>query len=530
MPEKPVDVALAYHLRTRHAPHAYARALPYMDWDTQPDPFRRYQGCPVVLLDRAPTERDVAYDAVIDGRLPEAEGVTWDSVSRLFFDSLALSAWKEAGEARWSLRVNPSSGNLHPTEAWLVCGPVPDLGEEPAVYHYNALLHGLERRAVLPAPTWARIAADLPAGALLVGLTSIPVRESWKYGERAFRYCQHDLGHAVAAIGLAAAAIGWRVRLLDNVPDVGIAALLGVSGQTGPEAELPECLLAVYPDAPFVLAQQRYFRLPPIEVPFAGVPARLASDHHDWPILAEVAEATARGAPTDAWVEHPARLPSGSARAARFSALARGRRSAVDMDGKTSISRAAFLRTMRNVLPGAPPFETLPWSPSIDLFVFVHRVDDLEPGLYALARGPRERLAAVPGVWTAVEPDLPLFLVRAGDLRATAASVSCGQAIASDGAFALGMVCDLEASTRRWGAAFYRRAHWEAGAIGQVLYLEAESDGVRGTGIGCFFDDEMRRVLGVDVASGLRTMYHFTVGGPVEDGRLRTLGPYAHLG
>ena len=100
----------------------------------------------------------------------------------------------------------------------------------------------------------------------------------------------------------------------------------------------------------------------------------------------------------------------------------------------------------------------------------------------------------------------------------------------SDGAFALGMVCDLEANMRRWGAAFYRRAHWEAGTIGQVLYLEAESDGVRGTGIGCFFDDEMRRVLGVDVASGLRTMYHFTVGGPVEDTRLRTLGPYAHLG
>ena len=42
-------------------------------------------------------------------------------------------------------------------------------------------------------------------GAILVGLSSIHWREAWKYGERAFRYCQHDVGHALAAIGIAAA-------------------------------------------------------------------------------------------------------------------------------------------------------------------------------------------------------------------------------------------------------------------------------------------------------------------------------------
>ena len=46
----------------------------------------------------------------------------------------------------------------------------------------------------------------------LVALTSIHWREAWKYGERAFRYCQHDAGHAIGALRFAAAlsAGGWR--------------------------------------------------------------------------------------------------------------------------------------------------------------------------------------------------------------------------------------------------------------------------------------------------------------------------------
>ena len=34
---------------------------------------------------------------------------------------VGLTAWKEYAGSRWSLRANPSSGNLHPTETWLIC-------------------------------------------------------------------------------------------------------------------------------------------------------------------------------------------------------------------------------------------------------------------------------------------------------------------------------------------------------------------------------------------------------------------------
>jgi len=71
----------------------------------------------------------------------------------------------------------------------------------------------------------------------------------------------------------------------------------------------------------------------------------------------------------------------------------------------------------------------------------------------------------------------------------------------------------------------YRRLFWEAGMIGQVLYLEAEALGLRATGIGCFFDDPMHRMLGLSDAA-YQSLYHFTMGGPLEDSRLTTLPPY----
>ena len=72
------------------------------------------------------------------------------------------------------------------------------------------------------------------------------------------------------------------------------------------------------------------------------------------------------------------------------------------------------------------------------------------------------------------------------------------------------MLAEFEPTVREnpW---FYRQLHWEAGLIGQTLYLEAEAAGLRGTGVGCFFDDETHDFLGLKTPE-LQTLYHFTVG------------------
>jgi hypothetical protein len=73
---------------------------------------------------------------------------------------------------------------------------------------------------------------------------------------------------------------------------------------------------------------------------------------------------------------------------------------------------------------------------------------------------------------------------------------SCDQDIAGDGAFSLGMIADYMDSLVTYGAAFYRNLFWEAGLVGQVLYLEAEEASIRSTGIGCYFDDPVHEVFG----------------------------------
>ncbi|HSN75417.1 MAG TPA: SagB/ThcOx family dehydrogenase [Anaerolineae bacterium] len=555
----PLDVTLAYHAVTKHAPYRYARSLGYMDWDTQPDPFRRYHGAPLLALDQVPPTPEPAYDALFRPGAMPPRPLDRRFVSQLFYDSLALSAWKQYGDSRWALRVNPSSGNLHPTEGYLLAGPIPGLLERPALCHYAPAEHGLEVRAELPDPLWHEVAGQLPSGALLLGLTSIHWREAWKYGERAFRYCMHDVGHAVAAVTLAAAALGWRAQLLESLDDRELAVLLGVHGQDGNEAEHPDCLLALYPPvgssgfsrSETAEAVTTSLRLRPAlmeawaSLPLAGQPNTLSAEHHDWPIIDDVAQATERRqAPADAYFQ-PApdalRSPLPAPRSASARQIIRQRRSAVDMDGLTSISRATFYAMLQRLLPGQPPYTALPWRPAIHLALFVHRVADLASGLYLLVRDPAQReplrTALNPDFVWQRPPDCPegldLSLLAAGDMRAAAQGVSCGQEIAANGAFAVGMLAEFSERLTQHGSWFYRRLHWEAGAIGQVLYLETEAAGLRGTGIGCFFDDSMHTLLGLagyrtrgQPDTRYQTLYHFTVGGPVDDPRLRTLAPY----
>ena len=167
----------------------------------------------------------------------------------LFELALGLSAWKQYESSRWALRCNPSSGNLHPTEGYAILPEMPGLNA--GVYHYVSRDHCLERRCVLEGRAAQQLAESFPPASFLVGLSSIHWREAWKYGERAFRYCQHDAGHAIATVRYAAAALGWSARLIADVSDTAIAAVLGL---TQPESfsaiaeqdrEHPDALLLV---------------------------------------------------------------------------------------------------------------------------------------------------------------------------------------------------------------------------------------------------------------------------------------------
>jgi hypothetical protein len=191
-----------------------------------------------------------------------------------------------------------------------------------------------------------------------------------------------------------------------------------------------------------------------------------------------------------------------------------------------------FLAMLARTMPQpASPWDALWWPARVHLVIFVHRVHDVAQGLYLLARDPSaiDRLRASctrDFLWEPVGDELPLFRLAGGDARSIARRLSCNQAIAADGFFSVGMLAEFDGSLEMFGPSFYRHLFWETGFVGQILYLEAEAAGARATGIGCFFDDPVHELLGIANHS-FQSLYHFTVGTPVEDPRLSTEPGYA---
>ena len=501
------DPVHAYHDGTKHQFHRFARSLGYLDWASQPNPFRSFAGAEVALLPPHP-----------QSAIRDPQSAALGDVLR---HSVGLSAWKQFGASRWALRVNPSSGNLHPTEAYVIAGASPGLGAAPGVYHYAPDRHALERRCAFDAAAYAAAIGD--PGAWLIALTSIHWREAWKYGERAFRYCQHDMGHAIAAIRIAAALHGLGATLLPW-PHADIAALTGIDRDEDyveAEREEPGCLIAVRGAGCGVRRAELLAAVGAGE--WTGRASQLSEDHTTWSFIDQIAQATRD--PGQSIL--PIQLPDHQITRLPDRALVLQRRSAVSFDGVSALAAPSFLTMLSSVMPSnAAPWDALWWDARIHLAIFVHRVDGLEPGLYLLARDPSalDRLRAACGrefLWTRAGGALPLYLLARGDTRSLSRRLSCDQDIAADGFFSLGMIAEFDASLAAYGPSFYRQLFWESGVVGQVLYLEAEAAGARATGIGCFYDDPVHEILGIADHS-FQSLYHFTVGMPVDDARLTT--------
>lgn len=552
----PADRATAltkgYHDRSKHRLGAYAAGPDTLDWDAQPDPFRRYRGAPLTPLPLQAEALSTPWAQVaVPGQVsPHALDVS--ALGLLFELSLALSAWKQLGPDRWAVRVNPSSGNLHPTEAWLLCQGVP--GVPDGVHHYAPHEHALEWRG--------RVAAPLPGGTdpvtprAWVALSSIAWREAWKYGERAFRYVQLDTGHALGALRYAAATLGWQVQCVPCGTSQ-LAHALGLDRDADfghAEREEPELLLALLPAGATTAPSAAALSPPPFDGPpvieWLGAPNRL--DRHPmyrWPVVDTVAAATRPPPPATLPAAHtaPAARPVCPPAAPQpplrhvptAAALIRQRRSAQRFDTRARCSLAQFWPLLQALHPARLPLDAWPAAPRVHLLVFPHRVDGLAPGACLLPRS-----VAGLDLWgrhlpteldMRPEPGAPADapLLRLADnpaLAGTLRTLNCHQALGSDAVVGFAMLAEFDA----WSdASAYRARLQEAGLLGQALYLEAEAAGLRGTGIGCFFDDPVHRMVGLpeSAAAGapLQSVYHFTVGVPVTDDRITTEPPYAHL-
>ena len=529
-----------YHVESKHRwPDGTVEAPEGFDWATQPDQTRSFQD-----LERIPITLQGLRGAVTPGSSEAA-------MSAFLLATFGASGIYEADDGRrWVARANPSSGNLHPTEAYIIA----PLYTHMRTFHYDPLGHAFDvrgRQGTLGADARrTRAALDrgfvIGNGAIVLVLTSICWREEWKYGLRAPRYCYLDVGHAISAVLSAAEAFGWRAYASDHLSDAEVSALAGIDRD---DAKVGEA------DAPAVAIV--------VNRPMDAEPSPPHKAEGEGPHYAETewfgrsqalsgsdgGERSWNHALVDALgeaVEKPRTEPSPLApigdRAATdveaFVRLARARRTALAFERDAApLAAADFFATVQGVVDEAARFEALVGVPAAvsTLLLFVHDVEDVPPGLYVVAAAVADDLKArVRGDWSPApwRGAFAAYLLSAGDFRKAATEASCNQTIASDGAaFLASTLSDfghvfLTEPPAPWA---YPRLHWQAGALGHRLYLEATRRGAGASGLGCFFDDYVHDLLGLP-DSRYQVTYHVAFGArPARNARLLPEDPYATL-
>ena len=487
-----------YHEMTKHSVASLRRAPHALDWSNMPDPFRHYEGVPLLDLPADPPAPETPALQVLRsgyGSTPPVDGAAF--LSQLLFYSAAISASRRVPSTgrRYALRVNPSSGNLHPTEFHFITQGVKDWPD--GLYHYRPSSHMAEQRVL------GRLVSKWTgAGAPVIFiLTSIAWREAWKYGDRAYRYCLHDIGHAWQALALAARAVGCDSFAAAHFPDDEIEQLCRAHCDEWP------MLIVTLGDRGVPVREPEAGAGEPVwrpghanQISLKAVASPRMDEFHRATRLSSVAfQGIMTGEPASN-DSGEIKLPPPASTSRPFGEVARMRRSALDFIGGP---RSMMMDQLSALLAGtAEPFSSdFATSRFIQLYLYSHRVDGLPPGVYRF--------------W---ERDMELELVRSGDQRIQAAGLSLGQDLAGNACVAFSMVADIDRAVRAHGDRGYRYVHFEAGAIGQRLYVAAEALGLAGTGIGAFYDDKVNGYLNLTPEQG-QVVYHFAVGYPVHDPR-----------
>lgn len=508
-----------YHEETKHSHLRYARSLGYMDWANQPNPYRTYKGALNISLPLATEYPTPPYSLIFTNEVPAAP-LLINSISQFLQFSMGISAIKSNGVDDWDLRCNASSGNLHPTESYLILPPIEGVENQTTISHYLPKTHSLESLTSFDSGIWK----TLPENSFFVAISSILYREVWKYGERAFRYTQLDAGHALRSIQVSAKVLGWKNRVLNDISDADIAQLLGLNQKlrfNEDEDEIPDMLLLITTEE-FDGKIDYSELLNHTQKTYNSVANHIAFNYQKWPLITQIEEATFSSHSTLKEMHNAmtTREPSLESKKVILS-----RRSAQMMDREHSeISYKNFMTLIESTKESFNGFEN-----SVNLVLFVHNVTGLKQGLYILLRNKEHKsqlmeLMDDSFLWQSVEDNL--YALSYDDFQVASKKISCNQDIAGDGAFSLGMLSAFSDELITHGAHRYKELYWECGAIGQQLYLEATSLGLSATGIGCFLDDSFHKLLGLE-SNRFQSLYHFTIGRGLFDKRVLSKKPYA---
>jgi SagB-type dehydrogenase family enzyme len=462
-----------------------------MDPANRPSPFKRYrnlerQPLPTDLdpPDGAPTALEV-----LSGHRPPITSAALDAavLARLLYFAAGVTRYTNEGQRRSWFRASASAGNLHPLELYAACGALGGL--DGGLYHFDPEWFALARvRSVDVRAHLAHAVGDpaLAGTAVVIVITGIPWRTTWKYAERGWRHVFWDAGSLLANLLAVAAAHGVPAHLVFGFTDRAVSHILGIDGT----AECPVAVVALgepadeegttaEPAEPSELDRLHLEVEPlsphPLEFP-------LVTDAQDATNL-DAAEALAnwRRACTSEHVRWmrpaaPKTLdvpPHGELRDSMETLILRRgstrlmARQTVPPDALTWVLGAATRPMPADAIPAGHTLLTHELA--------IHGVEGHAPGLYEWVAGMLGRRRE--GIENQVR-DLATYLCL-------------GQPLGGDSAYTVFESADLDAILDTFGTRGYRAAHLEAGIVNGRLLLAAHALGQGATGL-TFFDDEVR--------------------------------------
>ncbi|MBI5318622.1 SagB/ThcOx family dehydrogenase [Bradyrhizobium sp.] len=132
-----------------------------------------------------------------------------------------------------SFRAAPSGGALYPLEIYFHSVAIEGL--PPGLFHYNPTRHDLRHlrdgdlsRDIAGGLLFQR---EIPEeSSIVIFLTALFDRSTFKYGGRGYRFALLEAGHVAQNLNLAAVAMGLGVRNMGGYLDRHMDGLLGIDG------------------------------------------------------------------------------------------------------------------------------------------------------------------------------------------------------------------------------------------------------------------------------------------------------------
>ena len=406
-----------YHLQTKHSYASIRTNQNYMDWNNQPDVFKYYP--------------DTFLKTKLDLRIKNHKFVHFIS---------GLTAKKSYPGVEYYLRVNPSAGALFPNEIYFQVRA--EVGFEDGIYHYqNATSQCTLLQSIKDDGIESMMGFDTKQDGFIFLISSPYFRSSWKYKNRAFRYCLLDSGHLLGSIEASTYLFKESYKILYDFDKAGLNKMFGFKNQ--------EFFLAG-----MVLGTSTQYKVEPLQMQLPFVDCTGTFEEN---ILIEEAyknSITLRGK-----VEQKEN-PIFNFHQEVFEEAVLKRRSIREFTEK-SIKKEEFLSVMSILNQPC----TSDCDEEVDIYCVINRVDDMKTGLYKNGE-----------------------YIKIGFFHKEAGYLCLEQILGSQSAVTFFLISKSHN---------YQAMYQKAGIIGQRLYLAASYLNIGCTGIGAYYDDEVLEFLDV---------------------------------